>query len=252
MDSKRGFSLSGGRAGPLKGGTRGSIRTRIGVALIAVGFVLSIVASSATSKHTDAVLPPVSTTTETPQEVATPPNPILPAPLTELPAPTTTVPAPVTAAAASPKVTPVAAAAPGPPPGPCTGSDVSVTTSTDAPSYASGTSVTVTTVINFARSCVYTPTNASSKSCPTDIAVYDPSGDPVTPAPGSVKCAGIEGGTFNPGSYQSVSYTWNGRAADGSAATPGTTGRSGPGTGRAAPPRPRPEAPSRSPDLGGC
>ncbi|HXX88876.1 MAG TPA: hypothetical protein VEI83_01475 [Acidimicrobiales bacterium] len=191
-------------------GAGASLRTKAAAGLAAVAVVLAVVGFVMPStKPTNTALPTISTSTLAPRTVQTPPEQIIMAP-----PPTTTTTAP--AIAPAPPTAPVrtftvAATPPAAPPGPCTADDLTVTTTTDAPSYSPGSQVVVTSILHFVHTCVFTPANPPSGTCPAAITIRDSNGNQAWPAKGaSVTCADLQGGTFSQGSTQSVTMTWDG------------------------------------------
>jgi hypothetical protein len=130
--------------------------------------------------------------------------------------PTTTIPSvsprttsvPTTTSAPARPVVPVPTAAP--PPGLCTPAEVIVTTSTDESSYATGSTVTVTTLLRALRSCVFQPVAAGPYSCADTIVITDGAGSQVWPAPGEREvCSPPAGAVLQPGATETLRGAWN-------------------------------------------
>jgi hypothetical protein len=169
-----------------------------------IGYVVNLNVSSSSNKS--ATPPPLSTL-----------PPIKSSPAVTVP---TTVP-PKTAPAASPSTTvapPKPAAAPAvqavaAPLGPCTASDVDITTSTGQSSYAVGQAVNILTTVTDVHSCIFQPEPAGTYSCASSIVVAS-GGNQVWPAPGQAEpCNAPAGMTMNPGSTESLSATWTASSA---------------------------------------
>jgi len=169
-----------------------------------IGYVVNLNVSSSSNKS--ASPPPLSTL-----------PPIKSSPAVTVP---TTVP-PKTAPAASPSTT-VAPAKPAAAPavqavaaplGPCTASDVDITTSTGQSSYAVGQAVNILTTVSDVHSCIFQPAPTGPYSCASSIVVAS-GGNQVWPAPGQAEpCNAPAGMTMNPGSTESLSATWTAASA---------------------------------------
>ena len=171
-----------------------------------IGYVVNLNVSSSSNKT--ATPPPLSTL---------PPVKSSPA----VTVPTTVPPAPKTAPASSPSTTvapahPVAAPvvqAAAAPLGPCTPSDLNITTSTGQSSYSVGQAVNILTTVTAVHSCIFQPAPAGPYSCASSIVVAS-GGNQVWPAPGQAEpCNAPPGMTMNPGSTESLSGTWTASSA---------------------------------------
>lgn len=108
-------------------------------------------------------------------------------------------------------------------PGPCTVSDLTLSTTTDANSYASGAPVTATTKIVDNVACVFTPVPGGPYSCPTTIVFINSNANQVYPTKGQAEqCAGVAGGTLLPGATRTVTVIWPEQASAGEYAAEGT------------------------------
>jgi len=86
---------------------------------------------------------------------------------------------------------------------------VAVTTATDAPQYAPGATVTVTTQLRDLVTCQFTPAPSSNGGCDTDVTIVDSQGHEVFPVTDqAVKCASVPAGVLQPGSVATVVLHW--------------------------------------------
>lgn len=126
---------------------------------------------------------------------------------------TTTAAAPKPAAVAASAATSATTTAA---PGPCTASDLAISTTTDAASYSPGAPVTATTKLVDDTACVFTPVASGAYSCPTTIVFVNSNGDQVYPVSGQAEqCADVPGGLLSPGATRSVIVVWPEQATAG-------------------------------------
>lgn len=129
-------------------------------------------------------------------------------PSTSLPsrvAGTTTVPttAPPQSASATPSGSPG--------PGPCTPSEVVISTATDSSSYGPGSTVTVTTLVRGVQACVFQPVAVGPYSCADTVVITDAGGTQAWPWPGQAEqCSPPSATVLEPGVTDSLRAAWNG------------------------------------------
>lgn len=178
-------------------------------ALLAVGVVLGFVVARTTGPS---IPSNQSTPTTTVPRVSVP---VLSPPVESVPTSTTAVPQ-----------TAVSAPSQASGPAPCTPADLSITTATDASSYRSGSTVTVTTLLRSVRACVFQPVAAGPYGCADTVVVIDGSNHQAWPWPGeSEQCSPPAATVLQPGVTESLRAGWNGEVeTDGSfqPAPPGT------------------------------
>lgn len=96
-------------------------------------------------------------------------------------------------------------------PAPCTPADVSVTTATDASSYPSGGTVTVTTLLRAVRACVFQPVASGPYGCADTVIVVDGSNHQAWPWPGeSEQCSPPAATVLQPGVTETLRAAWDG------------------------------------------
>ena len=119
-------------------------------------------------------------------------------------------PAPSSNPQGSPSPGPSSSSSPPPPAvGPCTPNDVTIVTTTDAPAYSPGATVTAETELVDNVACDYTPVAAGPYSCPTTIVFTNSSGQQVYPVQGQgEQCAPLDGGYLTPGATRTVTVKW--------------------------------------------
>ena len=180
--------------------------TSVIVALVAIGLVLTYVELHSSNSSTNTALPnfptttvPLTTTTTVPTEIYIPPTTS-----TTTTVPTTSPTTVVTPVKATPTTTTTG------PVGPCTPQDLLITTTTDSQSYATGTSVTVSSQIKDTVACDFKPVATGPYSCPTSVVIVNSQGNQVWPWSGQgEQCSVPTSGLMEPGSTQSISAVWN-------------------------------------------
>ena len=107
----------------------------------------------------------------------------------------------------------------------CTPADVEVSSATDSSAYGPGRTVTVTTLLRAARTCVFQPVPTGQYSCASTIVVTDAGGSQVFPWPGQPEqCSPPAPTVLQPGVTESLRAAWNQRVSAGGAqqAQPGS------------------------------
>ena len=138
-------------------------------------------------------LPPITTTTVSGATSTAPAPPVasipVAVPTTAGPSTTTTTTGPI---------------------GPCSPSDLTVSTITDRSVYAPESPVTITTTVQDVAACQFQPTTAPGSSCPVVLSVIDSSGNQVWPSGGlTEQCSVPAGGVLHPGQTLSIDGPWD-------------------------------------------
>lgn len=92
----------------------------------------------------------------------------------------------------------------------CTPSDLTVSATSDASSYAPGAAVQVSTVVYDHTACTFDPQGGGGYPCPSNVVVVNGSGDQVWPWPGQgEQCSPPAAQALQPGDQLTLQATWN-------------------------------------------